>query len=206
MYNGGVMQKLLIATKNPGKFGEITGVLRGLPFEFLFLKDLPFGSRDFEEAGETFCENALGKARHFAGLSGFLTLAEDSGILIDAFPGEFGVKTRRWGLGESASDGEWIEHFMKTMESVPGKKRGAKFVCHAVLVDGDKEFSFEGETSGVITRKLMAPILPGLPLSSCFMPSGFDRVYAALSREEKNAISHRGQAISKARRFLESEF
>lgn len=195
------MQKLLIATKNPGKFNEIVGVLHGLPFEFLFLKDLPEDFSDFDETGETFYENALGKARHFAGFSGLLTLAEDSGILIDAFPGEFGVKTRRWGLGESASDEEWIEHFMKTMDGI--SERGARFVCHAVLVDDDKEISFEGETSGRITNDLMAPLLPGLPLSSCFMPSGFDKVYAALSREEKNAISHRGQAISKVRRFLE---
>lgn len=199
------MQKLLIATKNPGKFNEIIGVLHGLPFEFLFLKDLPEIESNFEEIGETFYENALGKARHFHGLTELLTLAEDSGILIDAFPGEFGVKTRRWGLGENVSDEEWIAHFMKVMDGISDGGRGAKFTCHAVLVDGEKELSFEGETNGVITRELMAPILPGLPLSSCFMPDRFDRVYAALSREEKNAISHRGQAISKVRKFLEDQ-
>jgi len=154
------MQKLLIATKNPGKFGEITGVLQELPFEFVFLGDLDGFEEDFEETGETFYENALGKARHFSDLTGMLTLAEDSGILIDAFPDEFGVKTRRWGLGERANDEEWIAHFMKVMDGV--LERGAKFVCNAVLIDGENVDAFEGETCGVITHELQAPILPGL--------------------------------------------
>jgi XTP/dITP diphosphohydrolase len=198
------MQKLLIATKNPGKFGEITGVLQGLPFEFVFLNDLDENFEDFEENGETFYDNALGKAQHFSALTGMLTLAEDSGILIDAFPSEFGVRTRRWGLGEKANDEEWIAHFMKVMDGV--LERGAKFVCNAVLINGDGEDSFEGETRGVITHELQAPILPGLPLSSCFQPEGFEKVYAALTQEEKNEISHRGQAISLLKRFLEGNF
>ncbi|MBU1992501.1 MAG: non-canonical purine NTP pyrophosphatase [Patescibacteria group bacterium] len=195
------MQKLLIATKNPGKFGEIKGVLSGLPFEFLFLGDLDEDFGDVSEDGETFYDNAFLKARYFADKAGLLTLAEDSGILIDAFPGEFGVKTRRWGLGEGASDEEWIVYFMEKMKDKG--ERGARFTCNAVLVDGDSVWGFEGETPGSITEELMAPILPGLPLSSCFMPEGFDKVYAGLTREEKNEISHRGQAILKVRKFLE---
>jgi XTP/dITP diphosphohydrolase len=194
------MKELLIATKNPGKFGEISEVFRGLPFELLFLGDMDVEDGDFVEDGLTFADNALKKAKYFSDKIGMLTLAEDSGILVDAMEGELGVKTRRWGAGEHASDEEWIEYFMKKMEGQ--ERRGAKFVCSACLIDGDEEKFFEGETSGLITEKLMAPLMAGLPLSSCFLPEGCEQVYAALSEDEKNLVSHRGKAIRAVRSFF----
>lgn len=161
-----------------------------------------------EENGSSFKENAYIKARHFYDLAGILTLAEDSGILVDALKGELGVKTRRFGAGENASDEEWIDFFMKRMEGV--KNRNAKFVCSACLLgdanpprrgQGIEEF-FEGETCGIIAEKLMAPISPGIPLSSCFIPEGFDKAYANLTVAEKNKISHRGKAMAKVKEFL----
>jgi|GEM_PF-328189 len=152
-------------------------------------------------------------------------LGEDSGIYVDALRDELGVQTRRWGAGDAASDEEWLSYFMKEMKAraPEGSMRGAKFVCNACVVgrtgrveDGVAAVSldgrvgaglieefFEGETLGCITDSVMAPILPGLPLSSVFLPFGFDKVYAALSREEKNRISHRGQAVGKVREWLE---
>ncbi len=197
------MKELLVATTNAGKFSEIMEVLDGLPFEFLFLKNLGIESGDFEEDGETFRENAFKKAKYFHDKTGFLTLAEDSGIKIAALDGELGVKTRRWGAGEHASDQEWIDHFMRRMADE--KNRDASFVCSACVYGPGVEEYFEGETKGVITEALMAPILTGLPLSSCFLPEGSKEVYAALGAEKKNEISHRGKAIGGVRSFLETK-
>lgn len=194
------MQELLIATKNPGKYREIMEVIGDLPFEFLFLKDLGIDDSDFEEDGDSFEENALKKAQYFFDKTGFLTLAEDSGILVEALSGELGVKTRRWGAGEKASDKEWIEYFLRRMENM--ENRAAKFVCATQIVGEGIEASFQGESSGVISVALEAEILQGIPLSSCFKPDGFEKVYAALTVEEKNRISHRGRAMEQVKNFL----
>jgi len=114
------------------------------------------------------------------------------------------LQTRRWGAGASASDEEWLEYFMREMEKKASDDdlRGAKFVCSACFLgDGIVEY-FEGETFGKIVYEKQAEILSGLPLSSVFLPDGYDKVYAALSREEKNAISHRGRAMNKVKDFL----
>lgn len=217
---------LLIATTNLGKFKEIFEILgkldvsNGGHFRVISLRDLcdsdeSFGTEDrsFQmsdfygliENGETFSENAIKKAKFYHEKTGLLTVSEDSGITVSALDGELGVKTRRWGAGENATDEGWIEFFMKRMSSE--KNRDAKFVCSACVCgkkDDGEEFCevFDGETSGKITEKLEVPILKGLPLSSCFLPDGFEKVYAALSPEEKNAISHRGKAISKIYKML----
>jgi XTP/dITP diphosphohydrolase len=196
------MQELLIATSNPGKSKEIVEALKGLPYKFLFLGDLGVSAEGVIEDGETFSENAFKKAHYFAEKTGMLTLAEDSGILVDALLGELGVNTRRWGASEKASDEEWIEYFLKRMEGVSGSSRGARFECCACLTGGGIEKYFEGRTKGIITEKIMAPILRGLPLSSCFIPEGYDKVYAALSVDDKNKVSHRGKAMRKVREFL----
>ena len=179
-------------------------MLDGLPVKLIFLKDLSVEDGDFVEHGETFADNAFLKASYYAEKTGLPTIGEDSGILIDAFPGELGVKTRRWGAGEKASDGEWLEYFMKRMEGIEG--RGAKFVCNACFVDGGGRASYEGGTLGDITLEVEGPILEGIPLSAVFKPRGFEKVYSALTAGEKNSISHRGKALSEMRGFLEERF
>ncbi len=187
-------ERLLIGTNNTGKFIEISEVLESLGFELLNPKDLAV-EIDPEETGVTFAENALLKARHFFEHGGAVpTIADDSGIVIDALAGELGVQTRRWGAGPEASDQEWIEHFLERMESEDNKK--AKFVCNLAYVDAEQnEHLFEGVCEGIITPSLEAEYLPGLPISACFKPDGFDLVYSAMSVEQKNAISHRGWAL-----------
>lgn len=195
-----------MATKNQGKFKEISEALSGVDFKLVFLKDVPVDDSDFVEDGETFEENARKKARYYYEKLGErfeFVLGEDSGIMIDALEGELGLKTRRWGAGEKASDEEWVEYFLKRMELVPENERGAEFVCCACLIANGKEHVFKGETDGVITHKLEAPIMAGIPLSSCFKPDGFALVYAALSPQEKNKISHRGKAMAPLKKFLE---
>ena len=194
--------KILIATHNRGKFGEIMAVLRNLPIEFLSLRDLNI-TEDVEETGKTHAENAELKARFFAGKSGLPTLGEDSGIYVEAFPDELGVETRRFRGLHNASDKEWISYFMDQMKDVPDEKRNARFVTYSAFLDGAGDIHhFSGETRGQITHKLMAPVKEGIPLSSCFMPEGCDKVYSALTEEEKNKISHRGKAIRQFYDFL----
>lgn len=233
------MRELLVATKNPGKFREIGEALGGLKgaVNLHFLGDLQVDDGDFVEDSETFRENAEKKARYYGAklkdvflargvaATDFFVLAEDSGIIVEALKGELGVKTRRWGAGEGASDEKWVEYFLKRMAGVPGGERGAEFVCEACLtgVDGghgagkERQFEeaipagpegrefvryFSGTTRGVITRGLEAPVKAGVPLSSCFRPAGFERVYSALSTGEKNRISHRGKAMAGVREFF----
>lgn len=193
--------KILIATGNPGKFKEIAGILAELNHEFVSLSDLKIDSK-FEEIGDTFEEIALAKAKHFSFLSGLPTIADDSGIFVSALAEELGLKTRRWGAGEKATDVEWLEFFMKRMENE--KDRSAKFVCAAAFVNGDDIFGHIEHTEGVITSEVEAEIKSGLPLSSVFKPVPYDKVYSALSDEEKNKISHRGKAFKKLLKTLKN--
>ena len=197
---------ILIATKNPGKFLEIREMLGVLDAVFHSPESLGIEG-DFDETGETFEENALGKARFFAEKAGMLAVADDSGIFIEALADELGLKTRRWGAGYEVSDEEWLAHFMERM--VGEENRKAKFVCAAALVtpDGRPERPFIekvvfGETCGLISGGVEVPVKPGIPLSSVFRPDGHGKVYAALSEAEKNEISHRGKAFLKLLKFL----
>jgi XTP/dITP diphosphohydrolase len=196
--------RVLIGTTNRGKFNEIMEVMGDLPHEYLRPLDIGI-TESASEDGETYEENARMKAEFYFGKSGILTLAEDSGIMVDALAGELGVKTRRWGAGENANDEEWIKHFLEALRDVPDGKRAARFICVGAVTDGKQDVRFfRGETAGVITRDLEAAIMEGLPISSCFRPDGFDKVYAALTVVEKNSISHRGKAMRSARAFLEN--
>jgi XTP/dITP diphosphohydrolase len=157
---------------------------------------------DPEETGSTFAENALLKARHFfeSGRS-VPTIADDSGIVIDALEGELGIHTRRWGAGAQATDQEWIDFFLERMEVEENRK--ARFVCNLAFIDAaGSHHMFEGSCEGIITPTLEADYLPGLPISACFKPEGFDTVYSAMTVDQKNKISHRGRAVSELREHL----
>lgn len=199
------MNKVLIATRNKGKLEEIKEVLDSVPCEFLSLVDLGIDG-EVEENGETFEENAFLKAEFFYQKAHMPVIAEDSGILVDFLPGELGVKTRRWGKGENAEDDEWVDYFLERMlEAVP-EERGARFVCCSVFFDGKEKKIFNGKTEGFITKELEAPIKAGLPLSSCFRPKGYEKVYSALSKDQKNELSHRGKALQGLKNYLFERF
>ena len=196
------MKQILIATSNPGKFNQMIGFLNQLDFEFLNLKNFPEIIEEPEESGETFEENALIKAQFYFEKTKIPTIAEDSGILVDALPGELGVKTRRWGAGAKASDEEWITFFLDKMKEVPQSHRRANFISNIVFYNGNEIKIFKGECKGEITKSLEAEIKEGIPLSSCFRPEGYDRVYSALGLEEKMEVSHRGKAAKNLMEFL----
>lgn len=181
----------------------MTEVLSGLPLQLLTPQELKLHP-DVDETGTTFRENSLIKARHFFALSKLPTLADDSGIIVDALENKLGVFTRRFGAGATASDEKWIATFLERMKEEENKK--ARFVCCISFIDDNgREHIFEGFCDGVITETLEASYLAGLPISACFRPDGFDCVYSAMTIEQKNKTSHRGKAMKKAREFLESK-
>lgn len=187
--------QLLIGTSNKGKIIEMREALKDRSFEIISPGQL--GITDvLHEEGSTFEENARQKALFYFERANIPTLADDSGIIVEALENELGIHTRRWGAGQSATDQEWIEYFLKRMKKESNKR--ARFICCLCFIDeAGKKHLFEGACDGTITETLEAKYLPGLPISACFKPDGFDRVYSALSIEEKNAISHRGKALQK---------
>lgn len=186
--------KLLIGTANAGKTIEISAALGGSTLELVTPADLGVFEQPSEDF-DTLKENALHKARFYRGRSGGApTIAEDTGLYVEAISDELGVKTRRWGAGPSATDAEWLAHFLARMERE--ENRNAKFVAVVAYVDAHgNESCFESEARGTILREPRGDHLPGLPVSSVFLPEGYDRVFSALTHDEKNALSHRGKAL-----------
>ena len=193
--------RLLLGSNNEGKIIEIADVLKGLPIEIVTPKDLSIGDSP-EESGSTFEENAIEKARFYFERGKLPTIADDSGIIVEALQDELGLHTRRWGAGPLASDEEWIEFFLKRMKNEKNKR--ARFVCALAYIDPlGVPSAFEGHCEGIITPTLEADYLPGLPISACFRPDGFESVFSALTIEQKNSTSHRGKAANLLRKHLQ---
>ncbi|MEK7544966.1 MAG: non-canonical purine NTP pyrophosphatase [Patescibacteria group bacterium] len=191
--------KILIGTTNPGKFKEIHEVL-GDEHELVMPQEVGIHEVP-EETGGTYEENAIIKANFYHEKSGQMTtIAEDSGIELEAFPGELGYLTRRWGKGENATDEEWLAHFLEIIRKTENKN--AVFRCTTAVIHKGKTTIFIGECHGKILSEPQTAIPKGIPISSCFLPNGFEKVYAALTPTEKNTISHRGRAMMQVRDFL----
>ncbi len=188
------INKLLIATHNPGKLRECKERLSSLNIQLYSLSDLSIKS-DFEEKGKSYQENAAGKAKYYYQLSQLPTLADDSGLSVDALGGEPGIHSRQW-PGYTAGDEELLTMLLDKLEPVPDKDRTAQFVTVAALFDGDNLLIGRGECPGHITRYPQCQLESGLPYSSVFIPEGHTQVFSQLSTEDKNAISHRGRAIA----------
>lgn len=191
------MQDLLIATTNRGKLAEIQAVLKDLPFRLLSLKDRP-GAPSIVEDGGTFLENARKKAHGIARWSGLPTLADDSGLVVDALGGRPGVQSARY-AGEQATDEDNRQKLLREMVDVPDEKRGAAFVCVLVLAvsAGGHEFVAEGRVEGRITREPQGS--GGFGYDPLFLIPSMGKTTAELHLTEKNALSHRGIALRSLR-------
>lgn len=198
------MPRFLIATTNVGKLQEYCILLRQFPFVLVALEDL--GIRDVApETGENFTENGVQKAKFYCQRSGLITVADDGGLEIDYLDGAPGILSNRW-LGHKASDQEMVEGILQKMRGVPEKKRGAQFrAVVAIAIPGeDRVHTFEGILRGLILDIPASEIIPGLPYRSIFYLPQVGKVFSDLSIEEGATLSHRKQAIEKARNFLES--
>jgi XTP/dITP diphosphohydrolase len=190
------MIDLLIATTNSGKLIEISAHLKGLPFRLISLKDLSEAPSVVED-GRTFLENARKKAHELARWSGKPTLADDSGLVVEALGGRPGIHSARY-AGENATDEDNRRLLLKELEGVPEKERGAAFVCVLVLAgqEGD-EIVTEGRVEGRITTAPRGD--GGFGYDPLFFVPSLGRTTAELSLEEKNKISHRGLALDAMR-------
>jgi XTP/dITP diphosphohydrolase len=182
--------QLLLGTSNKGKIKEMSDALAALHLQILTPDELNI----FEKLEETGTTYAIQKAQFYCGLAKIPTIADDSGIVVEALANELGIHTRRWGKGADATDHEWIDFFLERMSNEENRK--ARFLCTLAYIDeAGALHTFEGSCHGVITKELEADYLPGLPISACFKPDGYEKVFSALSVEEKNDISHRGKAL-----------
>jgi len=195
------VKKLAVATNNKGKIKEIEAILEGLGIELVSLSAI-HGAKLPPETETTFQGNALLKARAIASTSGIASLADDSGLEVDALKGAPGVYSARY-AGENATDEANNQKLLGALKNVPKEKRSARFVCSIALVlPGGEEFTFEGTMEGTIAFEEKGA--NGFGYDPLFIPAGMDKTSAELSYEEKNRISHRGKALEKFKSFISS--
>jgi XTP/dITP diphosphohydrolase len=196
--------KILVATTNPGKAAELQAML-DLDVNWLTLADFP-NVPEVEEDGTTFIENASKKAIGYAGATGLWTIADDSGLVIDALGGAPGIESARFS-GEKSADRTLIDHkniakALELLKSVPTEKRTARFVCSLCLASPEEVLiQTQGTLEGLITEKEIGN--NGFGYDPIFFVPHLNKTVAQLTREEKNAISHRGSAIRKLKPLLE---
>ncbi len=192
--------KLLIATGNPGKMREYADLFQGIPFDLVSLQDLGI-THEVEETGETFEENAWLKASEYAAISGLLTLADDSGLEVDALSGEPGVRSARYGGDSCSGDDDRVELLLKNLENVPWEERGARFRCVISVALPESETpaliaQAEGFVAGMIQYSPQGD--DGFGYDPVFYLPSYDKTMAQLPLEVKNKISHRANAAQKA--------
>ena len=193
--------KLLIATHNRGKLREYQEIFGDLALELLTLDDVGI-THDVEETGATFEENARLKADAYARASGLLTLADDSGLEVDALGGEPGVFSKRY-AGEGKSDAERNVYLLEKLRAVPPEQRAARFRCVIAIADArGNMLTTEGTCEGEIA---FAPRgTNGFGYDPIFIVGDSGKHLAEFTSKEKNKISHRGRAAEKARAIVQN--
>jgi len=215
-------RKILVATTNRGKIAELRALLEG-DIRWLGLSDFK-QIPEIEEDGQTFTQNARKKALGYAKACGLWTIADDSGLVIDALGGEPGVRSARFSeavrnvsdsstaaqriigktkpADKSLIDLQNIQKVLKLMEGVPVEKRTARFVCCICLASPEKVLiETEGVFEGLIAEKAAGE--NGFGYDPIFFVPNLNKTVAELTSEEKNAISHRGSAIRKFKPLLD---
>ncbi len=196
---GSIPSRILLATRNEGKIREIKDLVRDLPVEFLSLEDVG-PVPDVVEDGVTFEENARKKACEIARSTAMPTLADDSGLCVDALDGRPGVYSARY-VSERASDEERCAAILAEMADISDDSRSARFVCVLVLAWPDgQETVFRGQCEGRITRELRGT--EGFGYDPIFFHEESGRTFAQMDRDSKNAVSHRGRALRQLADYL----
>ena len=194
------MTRLLLATGNQAKLQELKSLLNSLPYELATPSEVGIGIK-VDESGNSLEENARLKATIFASHSQLLTLADDSGLEVDALGGQPGVLSARY-AGKNASDSERVDYLLARLKDVPWERRRAHFKCVIAIAtpEGHVELS-PGACRGIITLKPRGE--HGFGYDPVFYLPRLGKTIAELSLEAKNRVSHRGKATRKAYRVLE---
>lgn len=193
--------RIVLATGNSHKIGEILKIWGKVPFEVLSLRDFP-DLKPAREDGKTFEENALRKAREVARQTGCIAISDDSGIEVEGLEGAPGVLSARYG-GEGATDKENNRKLLNDLKTLPldhpGRK--ARFRCVAALVDPD---GFETTAEGIVEGRILpAPRgQNGFGYDPLFLLPDRGKTTAELDPDEKNAVSHRGEAFRKIKEIV----
>ena len=196
--------ELLIATGNKGKVAELRSLLAGLPLRLRDLAEFP-SVREVEETGQTFSDNAALKAQGYAEQTGLWTLADDSGLEVDALGGAPGVYSARYG-GEGLSDADRVTRLLEELSKTTVEERRARFVC--VIAIADPRGQVMNLSTGTCEGRIVhAPRgTHGFGYDPVFLPDGFEQTFGELTAEIKHDISHRALALKAARSFLVSHF
>jgi len=194
------MMKVVIASKNRKKVEEIKKIFStiGIECEIHTLDEFPQVGK-VEEDGHTFKENAIKKALHVSKTTGMIAIADDSGLEVEALGGAPGVKSARYS-GPGADDRSNNEKLLRELEGIPDEQREARFVCCIALADGNNVQTFEGYVKGKIGHTPRGS--NGFGYDPLFYPEGYDRTFAEMTDEEKNAISHRAMALKLLGEYL----
>jgi XTP/dITP diphosphohydrolase len=191
--------RTLVATHNRGKLREYQALLKGLPLEVLSLADLGIDLA-VDEKGSTFEENAIHKAQTYAQASSLITLADDSGLEVEALGGRPGVLSSRY-AGPQKNDLDRIDRLLKEMEGIPEEKRSARFRCVIALATPEGELhTAEGECRGTIATQPRGS--HGFGYDPVFWLPEYSRTMAELDTEAKNKISHRARAMQQTKAAL----
>jgi XTP/dITP diphosphohydrolase len=184
--------KLLLATRNQGKVREAARLLAHLPLELVSL-DQEGIEEEAEETGDTFEENTAQKSLFYSSRSGLITVAEDSGLEVDALGGRPGVRSARYG-GPGLDDAGRVQLVLREMEGVEPSRRGARFVsCVALSRHGSLLETFRGTCEGVLLTETRGS--GGFGYDPIFYRPDLGKTTAEISLARKNLISHRGQAF-----------
>ncbi|MEP6788095.1 MAG: RdgB/HAM1 family non-canonical purine NTP pyrophosphatase [Acidobacteriota bacterium] len=193
-------RKLLIATHNRGKVAELTRMLSGIACDLLSLSDVP-DVKEVAETGTTFAENAAIKASGYASQSRHLSLADDSGLEVEALDGRPGIYSARYG-GEGTSFAEKMASLLSELSETGGQNRRARFVCAMALASDTSEILFrsEGICEGTIAPDPRGS--GGFGYDPLFIPDGFNKTFGELDEAIKQKISHRAGAFCQIIPFL----
>ena len=197
--------KLLIATTNPGKVAEFRQMLGDLQFEYSDLSQHPRVEPP-EETGETFEANAQLKATYYAKKFGTLTLADDSGLSVDALDGKPGVHSARWAEMNHAGKGDAANNalLLQQLRGIPSQKRTARFVCALSLANaaGDILATVRGEVEGQVLPEPRGE--NGFGYDPLFLLPSLGLTTAQLPPEQKHRLSHRGRALRRLHEMIET--
>jgi len=192
-------RRLLVATTNAGKLREIAGILESLPIDIVSLADVA-GVPEPEETGATFAENARLKALYYHQATGLPSVADDSGLEIDALDGVPGVHSARW---EGTDYAVKFRKIYRLLAERSALRSPARFVCRVALADGGRiVFEAEGVIEGHIADEPRGD--QGFGYDPIFFYPPLGRTTAELDRDLKATVSHRGQAFGKLRTYLAS--
>ncbi len=195
------METIIAASRNQHKITEIEAITKKFGMNIVSRDEAGIPKFEIEEDGETFEENSFKKANEIMKVCGKITIADDSGLMVDYLGGAPGVYSARF-AGEDGNDTKNNEKLLMLLEGVSYKERRAKFVSVITMVYPDgTQLAARGECEGHI---IDAPVGEnGFGYDPLFVPDGYQRTFAQLSAEEKNQISHRVKALKQLEKLLE---